>query len=128
MRARYHAPVLARILIGAVSGALAGAVGGFVVALVQLQLKRLRNAVLLRRGLPPCRDCVLVPLHLPGMVQGALVGGIVAALASLGTAMLLAGGGLPGLLLVVSTVGVTQQALSRARPPDPPPPSHIDAS
>lgn len=63
-------------LLAALLGALAGAIGGFVGAVLLLQARHLRNGVLVRRGLPPIRDAVLTPLHVPG----ALLGGIAAPL------------------------------------------------
>ncbi|MFO0576497.1 MAG: hypothetical protein U1A78_21035 [Polyangia bacterium] len=63
-------------LLAALLGALAGALGGLVGAVLLLQARHLRNGVLVRRGLPPIRDAVLTPLHVPG----ALFGGIAAPL------------------------------------------------
>jgi hypothetical protein len=64
-------------LLAALLGAVAGAIGGFVGAVLLLQARHLRNYLLVRSNLPPIRDAMLTPLHLPG----ALLGGIGAPLA-----------------------------------------------
>jgi len=62
-------------VMGALGGGAVGLVAGFVVAVVVLQLRRVRNGVLIRRGEPPYRDLVLPPLAVPGGGLGVVLGG-----------------------------------------------------
>ena len=101
---------------GFLAGALSGALGAIPFALVQITAKRLRNAALVRRGLPPYRDVILVlfPFLLAFGVLGALGGALAAALAGAWwPASALAGTAAPALLAAVVVVFATMQALER---------------
>lgn len=101
---------------GACAGALAGALGAVGFALVQITAKRLRNAALVRRGLPPYRDVILVlsPFLVIFAVLGALAGGLAGALAGgWWPVAVLAGAAAPALLAAVIVGFAVVQALER---------------
>jgi hypothetical protein len=64
-------------LLGVLVGALAGGVAGFVAAIALQLVKGVRNAIMARRGAGQLRDMILAPLHIPGALLGALLGGVV---------------------------------------------------
>ncbi|MBI2897955.1 MAG: hypothetical protein HYY06_30640 [Deltaproteobacteria bacterium] len=96
---------MSSILIWAALGAITGGAEGLFVAIVQLRLKRWRNARLTFRGLPGLRDCVLVALHWPCAVLGLAAGGVAGAIGGW-PAAILAGSAGPVLLLAIVTVTV----------------------
>jgi hypothetical protein len=57
------------------TGFAIGVAGAFVVAILQITGKRLRNARLERRGEPPIRDVILTPFWLLFGIVGAASGG-----------------------------------------------------
>lgn len=92
-----------------------GALGAIAFALLQITAKRLRNAVLVRRGALPYRDVVLViaPFLLVFTVLGAVAGAVAAALAGAWwPAAALAAAALPALLAGVVIVASVAQAFS----------------
>ena len=107
------AAVMELAAAGALAGAATGVVGAIAFAILHLTAKRLRNAALVRRGEPPCKDLVFTPgpfLVLLGGL-GAVAGALVAALASAWwPAAVLAGAAAPALLCVVALVVTAAQA------------------
>src|SRR6185436_12342348 len=115
-RRRRAAVAPMELAAGSLAGALSGALGAIAFALVQITAKRLRNAALVRRGLPPYRDVILVlfPFLLAFGVLGALAGALAAALfGAWWPASALAGTAAPALLAAVVVVFATMQALER---------------
>ncbi|HWO22031.1 MAG TPA: hypothetical protein VNO30_24885 [Kofleriaceae bacterium] len=87
--------------------------GAVAFALIQITAKRLRNAVLVRRGAAPYRDVILVlgPFLVLFAILGAVAGAVAAALAGAWwPASALAAGAVPALLTVVVVIGAALQA------------------
>lgn len=99
------------VALGALAGGVTGAVLGFVSAVLIMTARRRRNARLVARGLPAPRDVVLLPLHLPCAIAGALAGGVAAVFGAPVSGVLLAASIPPVLLLLL---GVTT-AITTAR-------------
>ncbi|MCA9710910.1 MAG: hypothetical protein KDK70_34030 [Myxococcales bacterium] len=112
--------MLKTIALGALGGAGVGLVAGFLTAVLVLQLRRLRNARLMRRGEPPIRDCVLPPFHVPGVFFGVVLGGGLAWVLPLVLAIVIGGSAVPAGLLLLSGGFAVSTALGR-RPQTPPP-------
>jgi hypothetical protein len=62
------------ILVAAGLGLAIGAATGFVLAILQITSKRIRNARLAARGEPGVKDVVLIPLWYPFGVLGLVIG------------------------------------------------------
>ncbi len=107
--------VFETVALSALVGLVSGGLAGFVIAIVQLQAKRLRNSILFSRGLPAIRDVVLIKLHWPGAFFGALFGGALGVLTHGDVLTVIVAATSPSILLVVVLlVVITQQALTRA--------------
>jgi hypothetical protein len=103
--------VLLGILIGVAGGAGGGAVAGFVLAVLTLQVKRLRNRALMARGLSGFKDCVLQIVFVPlCAIAGGVVGGAAGAFASPWHATLIGAIGPTALVGLVIIGNATLQA------------------
>lgn len=108
------------VAFGLAGGALIGALAGFFAAVIALKAKHVRNAVLIKRGHPPFRDCVLPTVFVPfSAVTGAAIAGVLSAFVDREVALLAALA--PAALLAVLSV-IT--AISQARVARSPPPAH----
>ncbi|HEY1549358.1 MAG TPA: hypothetical protein VGG28_16140 [Kofleriaceae bacterium] len=106
--------MVAQIAFGLAGGALIGALAGFFAAVIALAARRGRNDVLVRRGRPPFRDCVLPTPFVP---LSAVVGGVSAAvIAALGDreVALIAALAPAVVLALTSVIAAAQQAFSRS--------------
>jgi len=109
-------------LLSVLGGGAVGLGAGFVVSILSLQLRRLRNARLVDRGGMPLKDAIRPPFTSPCAAAGAVLGGGLSMVVPLSTAIPTGGGTLPAALLLLS-IGVTvAQLRDRASPPGPPPP------
>lgn len=97
------------VALGAGGGVVVGLLAGFIIAVLQLQAKRWRNARLVRANRPPYRDCILINWHLPGAIGGGLFGGVLALWWSPTRAALAGGMTVPALVLLVSLGAVVLQ-------------------
>lgn len=93
-----------QVVYGALVGLAAGVVAGFAVAILHLAAKQWRNSRLIARGEPGYKDCVLVPLWLPGGVLGLGLGAIASAIWSELHVAAIAGAALPALFLIPATI------------------------
>lgn len=89
-------------MIAAVGGAVAAAIAGFIAAIVQLQMKRLRNGRRVKAGQPPYRDCVLIGWHKACPFVGAPASGVLAIWLGIPWAIAIGGLSAPGVIVILS--------------------------
>jgi hypothetical protein len=99
--------VLLRVAVVACAAGPGGGIAGLVAAILILQARYLRNAVLVHRGQLPARDCILqlsfVPLcAVASLIVGAALGGLLAPQVAI-----LIGALAPAGLLALVTIGGT---------------------